>query len=145
MNHTIDSLDREILTLLRQNARLSFAEIGRMVKLSQPAVAQRVQKMEDIGLISGYHAAINPAIDGIDLMAWISLKARDDRYRAFKAELHKYPEIQECFQVTGEDCLILKVYLKNNAALDTFLEGLSRYGNTRTAIIINDLSDLLSK
>ena len=111
----LDSLHHAILLELSANARQSYAEIGRKVGLSPSAAAERVQKMEDYGIVTGYGVKLNQHKVGLELSALIALKLSQTRMRLFKKEVRKIEEVERCLQVTGDDCVVLIVHVRNSA------------------------------
>src|SRR5215469_18046543 len=106
---TLDHTDWRILEALQRDARLSSAELGRRVHLSAPAVAARVGRLEDAGVITGYRAELSLAALGLDVMAFIRVRSESSVHRALLAALADRREVLECHHVTGEDCFIVKV------------------------------------
>ena len=136
----LDKFNREILACLEENGRASYTEIGKIVGLTTPAVAQRIRQMESEGIIKGYSVQIDHQYLGVDLRALITLRFKFDQTRTFKKYLADFPEIKACYRVTGEDCLILLVHLKNNRHLLDFIDRLYPYGITKTNIILEEFS-----
>jgi Lrp/AsnC family leucine-responsive transcriptional regulator len=97
-----------LLRELQADARLSFAELGRRVGLSLPAVAERVRRMEEAGIITGYHAEVSLSKVGLPITAFIRLNVPRDRYPAFTALIHDLSEVLECHHLSGSDSFILK-------------------------------------
>jgi len=124
----LDELDHSILNQLKGNARMSFAEIGRKVGLTPPAVAQRIQKMERDGPIKGYDLNLDHSKMGYDLLAYVTVKLELGKMPEFKKLLATLPEVLECHRITGEDCMILKIMLKNNDHLIEVVDQLVQYG-----------------
>lgn len=137
--YKIDDLDRKILQKLEQNARLPLAAVGREIGLTAPAVAQRIQKMEQSGIIQSYQVKLDQKKLGCDLQAIITLKVGFGMIQAFKNALNDLPAIRECYRVTGDDCFVIKAYFAGNEQLTGFLDRLAEYGTTKTAIVLNDL------
>lgn len=133
----LDETGRKLLRLLQGNGRLSFSELGRSVGLSTPAVGERVRRLEDAGVITGYHATINLSKTGLALVAFVRLHTSSDRYDRLLNWARETPAILECHHVTGEEALLLKVAVPNMDALDNILATLGRYGRTATAIVIS--------
>ncbi|MEO0597698.1 MAG: Lrp/AsnC family transcriptional regulator [Chloroflexota bacterium] len=101
----LDATDWAILRELQQDARLSYAELGRRVSLSSPAVQERVRRLEDAGVITGYHAKVNPKAVGLDVLAITrveNLEAKENKLKIIDI-LRELPEVAACYQVTGED------------------------------------------
>ena len=132
-----DETGLAILRELQANARATFSEIGRKVGLSPPAVAERVYKMEAAGIITGYHAAVNPGVLGHDILAFISLTTLSARYKEIFAFAENQGEILECHHISGNESLILKVTAQSIAHLDCLVERLGRYGETKTSIVLS--------
>ena len=146
MPHTIDSnpcldeTDWQLIEALQANARQSFTALGNAVGLSRPAVAERVRRLEDLGVITGYRAVIDPARIGRSITAFVRLRTsnRSDT-AAISAIITELPEVLECFRGTGDDCFILKIAVASIAHLDIVLEQLRDYGNSTTSIILSAL------
>lgn len=139
----IDSIGVKILRELQMNARNSFSRIGRKVGLSSPAVAERVYKMESAGIISGYHADINPQAFGQDVMAFVTLTNQPEKYQVIYAFAEKEEEIVECHHISGNESLILKIVTGSVGQLNTMIEKLSQFGETKTSIVLS--SPILKK
>ncbi len=134
-----DDLDWKILEQLQENARLSFAQIGREVGLSPSAVAERVQRMEDTEVITGYKATINPSKLGWSLSAFIMMSVSSVNFEPFTCALDEYPEMVECTRVTGKDCLIMKFYIKDSTHLEEVINRLAKHGDPTTLLILNEM------
>ncbi|MEN7551883.1 Lrp/AsnC family transcriptional regulator [Rapidithrix thailandica] len=133
----MDSISIKILKELQKNARLSFAEMGRNVGLSAPAVAERVQKMEEQGIIEGYGVRINLEKAGFPIQAQITIKTATHDFKRFISKLDNFPEVFDCVKVTGEHCAFLKVAVKNNQHLEDLIDRLTEYGHPNTSIILS--------
>ena len=134
----MDKLDKKILEMLHDNARESFANIGKEVGLSAPAIGKRVRQMEDDGIIEGYTLKVNHEKLGIETKAYITLvihRGHAESYDAQK-EIQAMEEVQSCDRITGDDCLCVLGYFRNNRHLISFLEKIGRYGATKTSIIL---------
>ena len=105
-----------------------MAELGRRVNLSAPAVGERVQRMEETGVITGYAAQVDPKAIGYPIAAVV-------RIRPARRQLHKVPEVVECHRVTGEDCYIAKVHLRSMDDLEGILDRFAVVGQTTTSIV----------
>ncbi len=139
MNSKIDDLNWRILKLLQENSRVSLAKIGRQVGLTTPAVAERVKKMEDIGIIEGFNAKVSYTLTGYQLKAIITLKAFMGKLKPFLEMVHSLDEVINCYRITGNENIIMEVVLKDQAHLEKFIDELIRYGETRTHIILSDV------
>lgn len=135
--NTVDEIGMKILRELQLNARSTFSEIGRKIGLSSPAVAERIYKMESAGIISGYRAEINPDIYGHIITSFITLTTRPDRYKEIFTFSENQKEILECYHISGNESLILKIAAGTVEQLDKIVEKLSHYGKTKTSIILS--------
>lgn len=131
----MDDADRRILDLLQRNARTTQSEIARAVGLSQPAVAERIRKLEERGVITGYAARVDAAELGVDVTAFIGLGIEHPKFfDAFTKRVKNLDEVLECHRVAGEDSYLLKVKTRNTRTLDRLLVEVLRTipGVTRT-------------
>ena len=133
----LDSLNWEILALLQGNARLSNAAIGRQVGISSPAVSERIKKMEDAGVIQQYHTVISPIESGYQLKAIITLRAFMGKLKPFLQKVHTFDEVVNCYRITGNENIVMEVILKNQHHLETFIDQLITYGETKTQIVLS--------
>src|SRR5438105_8880430 len=134
---SLDAVSWRILSELQDNARLSFSELGRRVGLTSPAVAERVRRLEDAGIITGYRLELNVERLGLPLLAFVRLASRDSTSAQVRQAVQNIPEVLECHHVTGEDCYVMKVAVPSVRHLEGVLEQLLRYGNTTTSIVIS--------
>ncbi|MBT8184519.1 MAG: Lrp/AsnC family transcriptional regulator [Eudoraea sp.] len=139
MKVKIDALNWSILNALQKDSRASFASIGRKVGLTPPAVAERVKKMEDLGIIEGYHARVSHTLAGYQLKAIITLKAFMGKLQPFLALIKSLDEVINCYRITGNENIIMEVVLKDQFHLEKFIDKLIQYGETRTHIILSDV------
>ena len=139
-NPCLDETDWQLIEALQANARQSFTALGNAVGLSRPAVAERVRRLEDLRVITGYRAVIDPARIGRSITAFVRLRTstRSDT-AAVSAIITELPEVLECFRGTGDDCFIIKIAVTSIAHLDTVLEQLRDYGNSTTSVILSAL------
>ncbi len=133
----VDKIGMKILKELQINARSTFSQIGRKVGLSSPAVAERIYKMEESGIISGYHANINPTTFGHNIMAFITLTTQPNKYNEIYTFAEEQKEILECHHVSGNESLMLKVVSGSISQLDGMVEKLTKYGETKTLIVLS--------
>jgi Lrp/AsnC family leucine-responsive transcriptional regulator len=141
-----DDTDVEILRLLQENARISNAEIARRIGLAPSAVFQRIRKLEDQGVIGGYHAHLSPEALGQGLLAFITIQtAEGARARETAAMLANIPEVLEVHRVVGDDCFFLKVRVRDTDALgvllDETIQPLPAVASTRTTIVLTTTKD----
>ena len=130
-----DATTRRILDELQQDGRVSLAELGRRVGLSPPAVAERVSRLERDGVITGYHARIDPRALGFALGVVIRVRPAP-REIAKVAELaRETPEVVECHRITGEDCFFMKAHVRDVEHLEEVIDRFVAFGQTTTSIV----------
>jgi Lrp/AsnC family leucine-responsive transcriptional regulator len=134
---TLDELSWRILAALQENARLSYSELGRRVGLTPPAAAERVRRLEEAGVIAGYHAQLNLDKLGLPLRAIIRLAPRNRPASELSRLLSELPDVLECHHVTGEDCYVMKVAVRSVGHLEALLERLLQYGQSTTSIVLS--------
>jgi Lrp/AsnC family leucine-responsive transcriptional regulator len=133
----LDETGQRILAALQENARLPFSELGRQVGLSAPAAAERVRRMEEAGIIRGYHAHADAAVIGRPVTAFLRLETAATHYPAVIALAQQMPEVTACHHVSGEDAFVMQVAVADVAALEAAIARFSPYGPTRTAIVLS--------
>ena len=135
----LDDLGWGILEQLQQNARLSFAEVGRRVGLSTPAITERVRRMEEAGILTGYHAAVNPAAAGFPIVVYMRLAISGGENMVSRATLamKRMSEVLECHRVTGTDSFILRAGLLSVAHLESLIDRLTPFGMTSTSTVLS--------
>jgi Lrp/AsnC family leucine-responsive transcriptional regulator len=118
----LDDIDRTILEALQRNGHLSHAELGRMVGLAVSSVNERIRKLVQRGLITGWHARLSPSGLGLDLLAFVYvLIDRPENSPAFLEMVSQLPEVQECHHIAAEWNFLLKVRVRNTAAFEALL------------------------
>lgn len=133
----IDALNWKILKCLQENARLSNTEIGRRVGISSPAVSERIKKMEDAGVIQSYNTLVSPIEAGYQLKAIITLRAFMGMLKPFLEKVKTYHEVVNCYRITGNENIVMEVVLKNQKHLESFIDQLIVYGETKTQIVLS--------
>jgi Lrp/AsnC family leucine-responsive transcriptional regulator len=131
----LDAVDRALLTELQGDARLSFAELGRRVGLSSPAVAERLARLEELGVITGYRAEIDPRTLGFTLGAIIRIRPAPRELRKVAELAERTPEVVECHRITGEDCFFIKAYVRDVEHLEELIDQFVIYGQTTSSIM----------
>ncbi len=111
-NLPLDAVDRQILGELARDGRISFAELGRRVSMSSPAVTERVRRLEQAGVITGYRAEIDPRALGYSLTAIVRVKPAVRQLSKIADLAAEIPQIEECLRITGEDCFYMKLHLR---------------------------------
>lgn len=135
----MDKLNWAILEELQKNARVSFSEIGRKIGLTSPAVAERVRKMEDAGIINSYKVNLSHQKTGYQLRAIITLRAFTGRLKAFLETVKSFKEVINCYRITGNENIIMEVVLKDQVHLEKLIDKLITYGETRTHIVLSNV------
>ncbi len=135
----MDQLNWRILEELQQNARKPLTEISKKVGLSSPSVAERIQKMEEAGIIDGYTAKVNMEELGYLLGVYISIKIRFGQVQSFEDYVKTVPEICECHKLTGHDCMLMKGYVKSPKHLEDLNERLTIYGELTTSLVLSSI------
>ncbi|MBV9416992.1 MAG: Lrp/AsnC family transcriptional regulator [Solirubrobacterales bacterium] len=130
-----DPIDRQIIGELARDGRVSFAELGRRVSLSSPAVAERVKRLESSGVITGYRAEIDPRALGYQLTAIVRVKPAVRQLSKIAELAADIPQIEECLRITGEDCFYMKLHLAAIEELPSVLDQFLLYGETTTSIV----------
>jgi Lrp/AsnC family leucine-responsive transcriptional regulator len=131
----LDDTDRKIVGQLISDGRVSFAELGRRVNLSSPAVAERVQRLERAGVIIGYRAELDPRLLGYPLTAIVRVKPAPGQLPRIPELAAEIPEVAECHRITGEDCFFIKVHLRSIGELGGVLDRFLAHGETTTSIV----------
>jgi Lrp/AsnC family leucine-responsive transcriptional regulator len=131
----LDEIDRRLLEELGADGRLTMAELGRRISLSPPAVAERVQRLERGGVITGYKAVIDPKAIGYPLAAVVRVRPASRQLQRIPELARETPEVVECYRITGEDCFFLKLHLRSIDDLEEILDRFVEYGQTTTSII----------
>ena len=132
-----DAVDWRLLAELQADARLSYNELARRVHLSPPAVAERVRRLEQAGVITGYAAQVDAAKAGQPLLAFIQLRCRQGSCLLKTTGSEHYPEIIEIHKLSGEYCTMLKVRATDLAHLEGLIERLGTHGEMRTHIVLS--------
>jgi Lrp/AsnC family leucine-responsive transcriptional regulator len=133
----LDDVGWRILTALQDNGRLSFAELGRRVHLSLPAVAEQVRRLEEAGVITGYHAVVDMAKLGLPIGAFIRISTSKEGCARVTALVAARPEIRECHRVTGTDSYVMHVRVASMAHLEEVIDRLMPLGPFATSIVLS--------
>jgi Lrp/AsnC family leucine-responsive transcriptional regulator len=137
----VDDVDRRIIAALRTNGRVTYADLGRQVGLSASAVHERVGKLESTGVITGYHAVVDPRTVGLGVTALVGIQLSDNgEQEEVATSLGRQPEVESCYAVAGDEAFIVKVRVGTVDELEHTLgrlrrlEGVSR---TRTTVVLS--------
>ncbi len=134
----LDPTDVAIIEVLQQDGRIAISELGRRVGLSQPATSERVKRMEERGIITGYTAKINPAALGLTMMAVIRLRTTHEHIQSSLKQFSEMPHVMEVLRLTGEDCFILKVFVPSPQELETIVDAVARHGAVTTSLVLRN-------
>ncbi|MCP2165956.1 Lrp/AsnC family transcriptional regulator [Goodfellowiella coeruleoviolacea] len=137
----MDALDRQIIAALRVNGRATYADLGRKVGLSASAVHERVGKLESTGVITGYHAMVEPSLVGLGVTALIGIQPTDTADDDEVAdELGRLSEVESCYAVAGDEAFVVKVRVATVDELERTLGRLRRIAGvarTRTTVVLS--------
>lgn len=134
----LDATDWSILEALQQDARISVAALGRQVHLGPTATTERLNRLRDSGVVTGYRAVVDPAALGLTFTAFIRMRTFQGTRRAFAAALDRMPTVRECHHITGEDCYLLKVVARDMLHLEAVTEQIAGYGETTTSVVYSE-------
>jgi Lrp/AsnC family leucine-responsive transcriptional regulator len=135
----LDSIGWNILRELQRNARTPFAELGRRVGLSTPAVMERIHRMEDEDIITGYRAEVNNEKIGYPILAFVRVTVVGDFMPHIMRVAKEAQEVLECHRVTGSDSFIMKVAVESVDELQTLLDRMTPYVATTTSIVLSEI------
>jgi len=130
-----DSRNVRILALLQTDPRMSISELARRVGMSAPATRERIQRMEEAGVIRGCRLEIDPAALGYPIAAFVRIRPMPGKLPKVAELAASLPQVVECHRITGEDCFMLKVRLDSLDNLDVILDQFLIYGQTTTSIV----------
>ncbi|MGW1883826.1 Lrp/AsnC family transcriptional regulator [Streptomyces sp. NPDC001970] len=130
-----DATDWRILDALQSQGRASFAELARTVAMSPSAVTERVRRLEEAGVISGYTAVVDHERLGLQVLAFVRLRYPNGNYKPFHDLLAATPEILEAHHVTGDDCFVLKVAARSMRHLEQVSGKIGALGSVTTSVV----------
>lgn len=133
----VDDVDRKIIDILKENSRLAYAEIGKMIFLSPSSVRERIKKMEDTGVIKAFTLSLNQTLLGNNLEVLIMLKISSGKFNTALTEINSYPEVKEAFRITGQHNIHMRVALKDQLHLQQFVDKLINFGEPTTHLILS--------
>lgn len=135
VNAPLDQVNIRILQQLIVDPRLSMSELARRVKMSPPAVTERVQRLEEAGVIAGYRLDLDPRALGLPVAAYVRVRPAPGQLQRVAEVARETAEVVECHRVTGEDCFIVKMHVSAVERLDEVLDRFLAYGQTTTSIV----------
>lgn len=133
--HSLDDADRAIIDLLTEDSRISLRALGARVGLTAPAVRDRILRLEDVGIIEGFGIRLNARSLGFSLEAVLRVEPLPGKLREVEDLIRVIPEIVECSVVTGEDCFVARLMLREIGDLDRLLAPLHDIARTKTSIV----------
>jgi Lrp/AsnC family transcriptional regulator, leucine-responsive regulatory protein len=133
----LDGIDWRILGELQENARITYTELGRRVALTAPAVAERVRRLEETGVIAAFRAHLDPAAIGYPITAFVRWTSTGPDCAHLGEVARDIPEVVECHRITGETSYILKVAARSVQHLEGLLDRLMPHGSTITSVVLS--------
>lgn len=133
----LDPVNLRLLAELRDDPRLSMSELGRRVGMSAPAVTERVQRLEDAGVIVGYRLEIDPAALGLPVTALVRIRPGPGQLPKLAQVARDTPQVIECHRVTGEDCFSVTILAPSIGDLEELLDGFLLFGQTTSSIVVS--------
>lgn len=137
----VDDRDWIILEEVQRNARVSFADLGRRAELSPPAAAERLRRLEDTGVILGYHARLDPGRLGLGMTVLIDIRVPRAQYDRFHRVVARLPWVLECHHVSGAASFVLKCAVPDVTGLELLVGHLSQFGDTSTSLVMSTVLD----
>jgi Lrp/AsnC family leucine-responsive transcriptional regulator len=134
-NGLLDDVNVRLLEHLLRDPRLTMAELARRVGMSAPAVTERVQRLEEQGVIAGYRTDLDPRALGLPIAAYVRIRPGPRHLQKIAELAQGMPEVVECHRITGEDCFLMKVHVAAVDQLETVLDVFLPYGQTTTSIV----------
>ena len=133
----LDDTNRRLLTELQADPRQTMSALARKVKMSAPAVTERVQRLEQAGVITGYRVDVDPAALGLPVAAWARIRPVPGQLPRIAKLAASLPEVSECHRITGEDCFLVKVHAPSIDGLEEILDKFLVHGQTITSIVVS--------
>lgn len=133
----MDQIDQKLLELLQENARTPLKKLAEQVFLSPPAVAARMERLEQRGIIQGYRAIVSPKAIGQQIQAFIHLVLAPEQQREFAAFAAEIPQITACYHVTGPHSMLIQASCADMEQLDSLVAKLQRFGSTQTQVVLS--------
>ncbi|MDH4611065.1 Lrp/AsnC family transcriptional regulator [Pseudomonas sp. BN102] len=133
----LDSKSWKILQVVQNEGRISLTDLAARVALSLPATSERLKRLEEAGVIEGYHAQVSAEEAGYQVMALIGMTTPQPEKARLIAQLQQMPEVLECLHVTGQDSFILRVVTRDIRHLERFVGSINHFGETRTSIVMS--------
>lgn len=133
----LDSLNWKILVELQKNARISYTDLGKTIGLTAPAIAERIEKLEEAGIIKGYRADIDIEKLGFPIRVIMCFTIDRGKEKAFTELLRSMPEVYECSRITGSYCMVIKLAVRHSSEIDDIIVRFKSYGTSTTEIVLS--------
>jgi Lrp/AsnC family leucine-responsive transcriptional regulator len=131
----LDELDRQIVSLLAANARISLKELAAQVNLSSPSASERLKRLEERGVIRAFTIEVDPKALGYMLQAIVRIHPRPGQFHQVQQMVGEIPQICECDKITGDDCLFARLYVRSIDELDEIIDRIAEKAETNTVIV----------
>ncbi len=131
----LDDINIRVLTQLQTNPRMPMTELARRVRMSAPSVTERVQRLEEAGVIVGYRVEISPKALGLPVTAYVRVRPSPGQLAKVAEIAQRTPEVVECHRITGEDCFLLRMHVAEIDQLEKVLDRFTLFGTTTTSIV----------
>jgi Lrp/AsnC family leucine-responsive transcriptional regulator len=131
----LDAINVRLLRELQRDPRLPMAALARRIRMSAPAVTERVRRLEEAGVIAGYRMDIAPKALGLPVAAYVRIRPAPGQLEKIADLAQRTPDVVECYRITGEDCFLLKVYVSGVDQLEAVLDRFLALGQTTTSIV----------
>jgi Lrp/AsnC family leucine-responsive transcriptional regulator len=133
----LDAVDWRLVAELQADGRLSYKELGRRINLSAPAVAERVRRLEESGVLTGYRAVVDARRAGYPILAFVQMQCSLGACLLKTSTAGDYPEIVEVHKLSGDHCTMIKVRAASLAHLEGLFERLGKHGEMRTSVVLS--------
>lgn len=137
----MDDIDLKIMRILQENSRITMRELANRVHMSGPAVTERIKKLEEEGIITGYTVSLDPGKFNKRTMAFITVWMSSPRHGEFLDFCRATEDIVECHRVAGEGCYLLRVLTWDNSTLEGLINQVLNFGNYRVSIVMSSPVD----
>ena len=131
----LDARNVKLLRLLRDDPRGSVSEMARRIGMSAPAVRERIQRLEEAGIIRGYRVELDARALGYPISAFVRVRPMPGKLAKIGELAERLPQVVECHRITGEDCFVMRVYLERLEDLDPLLDRFLAFGQTTTSLV----------
>ncbi len=131
----LDDVNIRVLTQLQTDPRMPMTELARRVRMSAPSVTERVQRLEEAGVIVGYRVEVSPKALGLPVTAYVRVRPSPGQLAKVAEIAQRTPEVVECHRITGEDCFLLRMHVAEVDQLEKVLDKFTLFGTTTTSIV----------